>query len=157
MSEELDMNYKDIKLRLKEQQEMINDEGKNERILQMEMLTTMLNLLPENRPSVEKVLHHPFFWEDKKCLDFILEIRKKFDVLDTKFLKKIKDGMEYQKIFDLSSIVFKLKVTLDLDKQVVHNDWMAKLDQKLAMELNRGYDKESVSDLLRAMRNKVII
>ena len=78
------MNYKDIELKLKEQQKMINDQGKNEKNLQMEMLTRLLNLKPEFRPSVEKLLHHPFFWEEKRCLEFVLETRKKFDILDTK-------------------------------------------------------------------------
>ena len=146
-----------MRLKLKEKQEMINDQGKNERILQMEMLTRLLNLQPECRPSVEKLLHHPFFWEDKRCLDFILEIRKNFDVLDPKFVHKIKDVMKYQNVLQETTIVRQLKVTLDSNKLVVYNNWKGKLDAVLADEFTGDYDKESVSDLLRAMRNKVII
>ena len=50
-----------------------------------------------------------------------------------------------------------LKVTLDSDKLVVFNDWKEKLDADLADVFTGDYDKESVSDLLKAMRNKVII
>ena len=157
LSKELNMSYKDIKLKLKEKQEMINDQGNNKKILQMEMVTTLLNIKPEARPSVEKVLHHAFFWEDKRCLEFILDIRKKFDVLDTRFVKKIKDGMEYQKVLKEMLIARQLKVTLDSDKLVGHNGWKAKLDESLAEEFTGDYDKECVSDLLKAMRNKVNI
>ena len=117
----------------------------------------MLNLKPDLRPSAKKVLHHPIFWADKKSLEFILKIRRKFDVLDPKFASKIKYGMEHQKVLMETPIVQRLKVALDVDKSVVKSDWKAKLDKTLAEEFKGGYDKESVSDLLRAMRNKVII
>ena len=149
------MNYKDLEEKLEEKREELNDQGKNEQLLQMDLLMRMLKLEPELRPSAKKVLSHPLFWDDKKCLEFILAIRKKFDVLDPKFIRKTKD--EHQKILDATPTVLKLKDALDLDKSVVINDWIAKLDAILAEEFNRGYDKQSVSDLLRAMRNKVII
>ena len=142
LSKELIMSYTNVELKLKEKQKMI---------------TRMLKLQPECRPSVEKLLHHPFFWEDKRCLNFILDIRKNFDILDPKFVRKIKGGMKHQFVLQETTIVRRLKVTLDSDKLVIHNNWKEKLDAVLADEFNKGYDKESVSDLLRAMRNKVII
>ena len=149
------MNYNYVEGKLEEKIQELVDQGKNEQFLQIGLLINMLNLKPELRPSAEKVLNHPLFWEDKKCLDFILEIRKNFDVLDPKFARKIKD--EHQKNLNETPTVLKLKIALDLDKSVVHNGWIQKLDATLEEEFNRGYDKESVSDLLRAMRNKVII
>ena len=149
------MNYKDLEKKLEEKRKLLNVQGKNEQLLQMDLLMRMLKLEPELRPSAKKVLSHPLFWEDKRCLEFILAIRKKFDVLDPKFTRKIKD--EHQKVLDATPTVLKLKDALDLDKLVVNNDWIVKLDAILKEEFNRGYDKESVSDLLRAMRNKVII
>ena len=149
------MNYKDLEEKLEEKRQELNDQGKNEQLLQMDLLMRMLKLEPELRPSAEKVLSHPLFWADKRSLEFILDIRKKFDVLDPKFARKIKD--EHQKVLDETPIVQQLKVALDLDKTVVNNGWIAKLDATLEEEFHRGYDKESVSDLLRAVRNKVII
>ena len=149
------MNYKDLEKKLEEKRQELNVQGKNEQLLQMDLLMRMLKLEPELRPSAKKVLSHLMFWDDKRCLEFILDIRKKFDVLDPMFKRKIKD--EHQKVLDATPTVLKLKDALDLDKSVVINDWIAKLDAILAEEFNRGYDKQSVSDLLRAMRNKVII
>ena len=151
------MNYKDVEEKLKEKCQELNDQGKNKQLLRMDLLIKMLKLEPELRPSVEKVLHHAFFWENKRCLDFIIEIRKKFDVLDPKLARKFKDGMEYQKVLKETSNMQKLKVELDIDKSVIYNDWTTKLDKTLAKEFNKGYDKESVSDLLKAMGSMVFI
>ena len=153
--QELGVNYKDVEEKLEEKLQEMNDQGKNEQLLLMDLLMQMLKLEPELRPSAKKVLSHPLFWDDKRCLEFILAIRKKFDVLDPKFTRKIKD--EHQKVKQETPIVQNLIVALDLDKSVVNNDWIQTLDTILAEEFIRGYDKESVSDLLRAMRNKVNI
>ena len=155
LSQDLKMSYKDVEGKLEEKRQELNDQENNEQLLQMDLLMRMLKLKPELRPSAERVMSHPLFWDDKRCLEFILAIRKKLDVLDPKFLRKIKD--EHQKVLDETPIVQKLNVALDLDMSVVHNDWIHKLDATLAEEFNRGYDKQIVSDLLRAMRNKVII
>ena len=149
------MNYKDLEEKLEVKHQELNDQGKNEQLLQMDLLMRMLKSEPELRPSAKKVLSHPLFWDDKRCLEFILAMRKKFDVLDPKFKRKIKD--EHQKVLDATPTVLNLKVALDSDKSVVNNDWIAKLDAILEQEFIRNYDKKSVSDLLRAMRNKVII
>ena len=149
------MNYKVVEKKFEEKRQELNDQGNNKQLLQMDLLMKMLKLEPKLRPSAKRVLSHPLFWTDKRCLEFILDIRKKFDVLDPKFTCKIKD--KHQKVLDETPTVLKLKVALDLDKSAVHNDWITKLDATLEEEFIRSYDKESVSDLLRAMRNKVII
>ena len=149
------MNYKDVEVKLEKKRQELNDQGNSKQLLQMDLLMRMLKLEPELRPSAKKVLSHPLFWDDKRCLEFILDIRKKFDVLDPKFTRKIKD--EHQRVLDETPTVLKLKDALDLDKSVVSYDWIQKFDATLMEEFNRGYDQESVSDLLRAMRNKVII
>ena len=148
------MNYKDVEGKLEEKRQELFDQGNNEQFLQMDLLIKMLNLEPELRSSVDKLLHHPLFWDDKRCLEFILDIRKKFHILDPKFARKIRN---LQQTVLQEPTVQKLKVALDLDKSVVNNDWIAKLDSTLAEEFTTGYDKESVSDLLRTMRSMVII
>ena len=137
------MNFMDVEDKLKEKLLLFNEHGNNEQFLLMDLLMKMLNLKPELRPSVEKVLHHPLFWTDKKCFEFIFEIQK----IDCNNIAE----------FWQMPVVSSLQGTLDTDKSVVHNDWISKLDATLEQEFNRGYDKESVSALLRAMRKKVII
>ena len=157
LTKKLSQNYLGLEETLRSKRQSINDEGINDRILQMDLVIRMINIEQNLRPSLQNVLHHLCFWNDKKCLDFILEIRKNFDVLDPNFTSKIKDRKEYQKVVRETPNMQNLKNVLDLDKSVVYNDWTAKLDKKLTEEFNRSYNKESVSDLLRAMRNKVII
>ena len=152
--QELRMRYKDVEEKLEEKRQELNDQGKNEQFLQLDLLNGMLKFEPELRLSAQNILHHPLFWDNKKCLQFILDIRKKFDILDPKFTRKIKDD---KKLFDETSTAQQLRVALDFDKSVVYSGWIAKLDANLANEFNRGYDEKSVSDLLRAIRNKVII
>ena len=125
----------------------------NEQFLQMDLLMRMLRLDHDLRPSTPQILEHPLFWEDKRSLEFILEIRKKFEILDPKFIRRIKD--DHQKVLQEQPMVEKLRDTLDLDQSVVNNDWIAKLDITLADDFRRGYETTSVSDLLRAIRNKV--
>ena len=149
------MSFIDVEDKLIEKLQLLNNQGNNEQFLQMDLLMKMMNLRPVLRPSVVKMLHHPLFWTDKRCLEFILDIQKKFDVSDPKVSNSFEDAL--RKVLQ-EPIVRQLKVALDLDKSVVHNNWTAKLDAILAEEFNReSYYKESVSDLLRAMRNKVII
>ena len=149
------MDYKNFKLKLEEKLKELSDQGKNEQLLQMDLLMRVLELEPELRPSAKKVLSHPLFWDDKRCLEFILDIRKKFDILDPKFVRKIRN--EHQKVLDETPTVLKLRNALNEDRSVVKNNWIATLDGILKEEFIRAYDKESVSDLLRAIRNKVII
>lgn len=52
-------------------------------------------------------------------------------------------------------IVNQLMNDLDSNNEVVHKDWIKKLDPKLAALFERGYDKEKVSDLLKVIRDKV--
>ena len=156
LSNELGLDYIGVDdLLITKVQSLANGPGNNNQIMQMDLLRRMLKLKPELRPSVKKVLHHPLFWDDKRCLDIILQIRKKFDILDPNFIRKIRN--DHQKVLDDTPLVQNLKDMLDVDKAVVHNDWIIMLDKVLADEFKKGYDKKSVSDLLRAMRNKVII
>lgn len=133
------------------------DQCNNEQILQMNLLSKILKLNPDLRPSATQILLHILFWSNKRSLEFVLEIRKKFDILDPKFASKIKSKNEHQKVQLNTPIVQQLKVALDKDVSVVNNDWIGKLDKPLADEFKKGYDKAQLSDLLRAMRNKVII
>ena len=91
----------------------------------------------------------------KNYKKFVFEIKSKFNMEDAKFVKK--SQYQYQLPTKNLTAVNKLIAALDEKKSVVNSDWKAQLDPTLAKEFNEGYDKEKVSELLRAMRNKVII
>ena len=148
---DLDKSYNDVEDKLKAMFDQ--NTMQNEQFLQMDLLMRMLKLNQNFRPSTRQILKHPLFWEDKRRLKFICEIRKKSSILDPKVKIRIKD--DHQKVLQEQPMVEKLRDTLDLDQSVVNNDWIAKLDITLADEFQRGYDTSSVSDLLRAIRNKV--
>ena len=136
---------------------MGNDPNLSEKLLQMDLMMRMLNLDQEFRPSTQEMLEHSSFWSADKRLQFILEIRKKFDVLDQKFATKITKGFEHQKVQLETPILEKMEDKLDSDRTVVTGGWISKLDATLAQEFQSGYAKDSVSDLLKAIRNKVIV
>ena len=160
MSKELDQNYFGVKEKLEDKlQELIdmgNDPNLSEKLLQMDLMMRMLNLKQELRPSTQKMLEHPSFWSADKRLQFILEIRKKF-VLDPKFATKITKGFDHQKVQLATPFLERLEVELDSEPTIVKDGWISKLDTTLAQEFQRGYAEDRVSDLLRAIRNKVII
>ena len=161
MSNELSHKYLGVEKKLKDKlQELIdmgNDPNLSEKLLQMDLMIRMLNLDQELRPSTQEMLEHLSLWSADKRLQFILEIRKKFDVLDQKFATKITKGFEHQKVQLETPILENLEVKLDSEPTVVKDDCISKLDTTHAQEFQRGYAENSVLDLLRAIRNKVII
>lgn len=149
------MNYSTVEIKLKEKLQKMTDQGHSKQFLHTDLLIRMLKFDQELRPSTRQILLHPLFWADKTSLAFILEIRKRFEVLEPQFVRKIKN--EHQKVLEETPILKKLKAALDLDKSVVTDDWKAKLDPILADDLNASYKSfRTVSELLRAIRNKVI-
>ena len=154
--EESGINYSEVENKLKEKLHEMNGLGNNEQFLQMDLLIRMLKLKQKLRPSTRHILHHPLFWVDKKKLNFVLEIRKRFEVLEPQFVRKIKN--EHQKVLDETPILKMLKYALDSDQTVIEGDWKAKLDKAFADDFNSSYKSfNTVTELLRAIRNKVII
>ena len=157
MSQELDQKYTDIDTKLKTMlKDFIQKDKESQQFLQMDLIPQTLELNPELRPSAQQILHHVLCWDDKKCLEFIVTIRNKFDFLDPKFIKKVKITDERQMVLRATHAVEKLRDALDLNKSYVNIGWTAKLDGTLASELDKGYKTELVSELLRAIRNKVL-
>ena len=157
LSQKLDQKYTDIDTKLKTMlKDLIQKDKESQQFLQMDLIPQTLNLKPELRPSAQQILHHPLCWDDKKCLEFIVAIRNKFDFLDATFIKKVKKSDERQMVLRETPAVENLRDALDLNKSYVNIGWTAKLDCTLASELDKNYKTNSVSDLLRAIRNKVL-
>ena len=117
----------------------------------MQLITSMLEHQPENRPTALQVLNHPFFWKPEKRLAFLCDCSDHFEREprgswddsyrgDSADLRRLEDRAE--EVIGGASI----------DKC----DFLAKLDRSFVDTLGkqRKYSGYRVLDLLRALRNK---
>ena len=56
-----------------------------------DLIASMLNHEPKKRPTMEEVLQHPFFWDDKTKLDFYVDVRKYMEFIHGPVNKKSKE------------------------------------------------------------------
>jgi len=102
-----------------------------------DMVAKMIQLESGARPSANAVLNHPFFWPDAKRLAFFMEVSDRIEKQDptTPLLRRL----EFEKAAVLGT-----------------TDWRTKLDPLLQTDLRkyRTYKVDTVTDLLRAIRNK---
>ena len=121
-----------------------------------DLFKSILKLDPTQRPSLKSILNHPFFWEASKCMDFILSICKKLEILNPNFRKKlIKRISVHNDINSQTPRLILLKEKLNENVMVINNDWKLHLDDVLMTDFQKGYVGTSVTELLRAIRNKV--
>lgn len=101
-----------------------------------DLVTKCLQHDPADRPNVQEILTHPFFWDDTKKLHF---------------LKDASDRMEIED--PAADIVLALEAEA---QQTVGIDWSQTIDKFLVENLGkyRKYNFASVRDLLRVIRNK---
>lgn len=102
----------------------------------LDLLLRMLNHEQEHRPTSQQILHHPFFWNDQRRLDFFTDLS---DLIET-------DSTD-------PGIIAAMEIDCPL---VIGSGWGESLDQGLLEELGRfrKYDFRCIKDLLRVMRNK---
>ena len=108
-----------------------------------DLITHMLHRQPSDRLDIKTCLLHPFFWEPSKRLAFLRDASDRFEVMS-------KDPMDG------------VLIRLERDaKIIIKTDWYHILDQSQDQLLiknlrkSRGYDGNSLRDLLRVLRNKV--
>ena len=94
---------------------------------------------PRGRPDTSTCLLHPYFWDSSKRLNFLQEASDRFEIM-------CRDPRD--------------PLLVELERgaaEVVGNDWNARLDKWFIENLGkyRKYDRKSVQDLMRALRNKV--
>ncbi|KAL0235011.1 hypothetical protein GEMRC1_001593 [Eukaryota sp. GEM-RC1] len=91
---------------------------------------------PCNRPDTKVLLIHPFFWDEYKTLNFLLDVSDRVESEDS-----------------FSPIVRSLETYAT---NILGRDWIATLDQSFIDQLGRfrKYNARSVRDLLRVIRNK---
>ncbi|KAI3653401.1 hypothetical protein MP228_001348 [Amoeboaphelidium protococcarum] len=103
-----------------------------------DLVQNMIRFHPDDRPSMDTVLMHPFFWPLSKRLQFLSDLSDRLDVEDKASSTMIADFNSLgQEVFSPSG-------------------WHNKVDRRLFANLGkyRKYDNDSLTDLLRAMRNK---
>ncbi|KJH44649.1 kinase domain protein [Dictyocaulus viviparus] len=100
------------------------------------LIENMIQRAPELRPSLKRVLAHPFFWNAGRRLQFFGDVS---------------DRVEKEE--NSSIIVRRLEGNA---RNVVGANWRSNICDCLAADLRkfRSYKGNSVKDLLRAMRNK---
>lgn len=116
---------------------LYNEEVFKEDQIEKNLIKKMISFDKKERPTILQVLSHPFFWNNKKRLDFLCELSNR-----------------------LERELFPSKLLASFEKigprAVPSNDWFFQIDPELLIELqsHRGYRRNSILDLLRAIRNK---
>lgn len=109
-------------------------------VLLKHLIRVMTRELPEDRPAFECIQHHPYFWDLTKILNFLIQVadRVKFgDGLANVAKQHFQEGVEV----------------------VIGSNWCDRLEPIVIMSLayrsaNHNYGTMSISELLRALRNK---
>lgn len=114
----------------------LDDLKEEEKLIQFNLIEKMLSHNPKERPPIETVLKHPFFWKENKQLQFFLCVSDRIEKEDanTPIMKTLESN----------------------NKDVVKGDWRRHISIELQTDLKkfRSYRGTSVKDLLRALRNK---
>jgi serine/threonine protein kinase len=102
----------------------------------LDLIQRMLQFDPLMRPSADQVHRHPFFWTTQVRLEFLIEIS---------------DRLEHEEpdsflVLSIESNAF----------EIIGSSWDRRLHASLLDDIGRyrKYDKSSVRDLLRLIRNK---
>ena len=110
-----------------------------------DLITHMLHRHPSDRLDIKTCLLHPFFWDLSKRLAFLRDASDRFEIMS-------KDPMDG------------VLIRLERDaKSIIKTDWYHTVDQSEDRVLiknlvkSRGYDVNSLRDLLRVLRNKVSV
>ena len=110
-----------------------------------DLITHMLHQQPSERLDIETCLLHPFFWDPEKRLRFFRDASDRFEVMGR---------------YPMDSVLIRLERDA---KSIINTDWAQTLDRSTDQILiknlrkSRGYDGNSLRDLLRVLRNKVSV
>lgn len=104
------------------------------------MLIVMTKPDPNERPSFHCLRFHPYFWDNQKILNFFLSVADRV---------KVRDGPASQ-----AASYFQEDC-----REVISSSWLDRLDDVVISSLayrssRHNYDGNSISELLRALRNK---
>ncbi|KAK6439611.1 bifunctional endoribonuclease/protein kinase ire1 [Oleoguttula sp. CCFEE 5521] len=113
----------------------------------LQLITSMLEHAPENRPTALQVLNHPFFWTAETRLAFLCDVSDHFER---------EPRGTYEDYYAGDSL--SLQILQSRARKVIGNgnNFLAKLDRSFVDTLGkqRKYSGDRLLDLLRALRNK---
>nr|OQO16376.1 hypothetical protein B0A51_16437 [Rachicladosporium sp. CCFEE 5018] len=113
----------------------------------LQLITSMLEHAPENRPTALQVLNHPFFWTAETRLAFLCDVSDHFER---------EPRGTYEDYYAGDSMA--LRILQSRAREVIGNgnNFLAKLDRSFVDTLGkqRKYSGDRLLDLLRALRNK---
>lgn len=114
--------------------------GSSSGVLMRHLIAIMTKTSPQQRPPFKCLRFHPFFWDNQKVLNFLTAAADRI---------KISDGSAWQAKQTLQENV----------ESVIGSDWSSRLDYEVVSSLayrsrNHNYGTSSLSELLRAIRNK---
>jgi serine/threonine protein kinase len=107
--------------------------------LGLKLIETMLTENPTKRPTIEAIMMHPFFWDDRRCIEFLVDliaiikknenliksINELYNSISTcDWIKEVKDFCEKQQrfaAFDGNSII-DLLYFLRYEERICNND-----------------------------------
>jgi serine/threonine-protein kinase/endoribonuclease IRE1 len=102
------------------------------------LISAMISANPRERPDASDVLSHPYFWNSGRRLAFLQDASDRFEIMDKEHPPPALVALEQHAA------------------DVVGADWHRKMDKLFLDDLGkfRKYERHSVQDLLRALRNK---
>ena len=106
------------------------------------MIGISLQIIKFNHsPNATEVLEHPYFWDEKRRTNFILEFSDRLN----------------QEPRDPPSIL--VQRVESAAQEVCGKDWTRQLDDAFMKDsrVNRSYDGKKMNDLIRLIRNKVYL
>lgn len=142
----------------------------------LDLVQWMLAGRPEERPTAQQVLAHPFFWDAEDRLEFLSAASDRFDQEPRDGTSEVLEEVESHadEIIELKTVATAAHVTAAMHGHLRSNaggghypsstmslpipelNFLAKLDKRFVETVGRQrkYDPSKVCDLLRALRNK---
>jgi len=105
-------------------------------LLALDLIQKSIHQDPEQRPDIDEIRSHIYFWNSQRKLQFI---------------RDISDILEFEE--PSSPIVTRFE---DGSDKVVSKDWRVRLHPGLLVDLNRyrKYNTSKIRDFIRVIRNK---
>lgn len=116
----------------------------------MQLISSMLEHLPEHRPTAQAVLNHPYFWPPEKRLAFLCDVSDHFE-------REPRGTFEDNYAGDSPCLrALESRAEEVIGAPFSRADFLSKLDRHFVDTLGkqRKYSGNRLLDLLRALRNK---
>ncbi|ESW98881.1 hypothetical protein KL918_001726 [Ogataea parapolymorpha] len=103
-----------------------------------DLIESMIDQDPANRPDMSLILKHPYFWSIEKKLEFLLRVSDRFEI---------------ERRDPPSDLLLELE---SIAPAIIGKGWFRKFNSSFLDNLGkyRKYNDDKLMDLLRALRNK---